>query len=289
MALAMSSGRSGSTSGPASPTTSGSDPRFAATTGTPSDIASSTGRPNPSSNEGRTSRRAPSVERLALRGLDVADIAHGAFERRALDPFEPRSRLVGRLAREHEFGRRRCRCAVVVRLAMPHQPLVRVEQPADVLARLERAEEQHVAVFRRGRARRPVGGAGRAHGNAIARARRARAPLRRRRTPTTRRPRPPGSRDRARAPGSRGGSRRACARDATENSGRESSPPGPRSATAAAADARNASRRTAAARAVPTGGHPRRCHARFSRRTGMRRSTTRAPASSAAGVEPVLP
>ena len=35
---------------------------------------------------------------------------------------------------------------------------------------------------------------------------------------------------------------------------------------------------------ISDGGHPRRCHARFRRLTGMRRSTAFAPASSAAGV-----
>ncbi len=37
-----------------------------------------------------------------------------------------------------------------------HQTLIGVQQAADVLARFERAEEQHVSVFRRGRPRRPV-------------------------------------------------------------------------------------------------------------------------------------
>ena len=50
----------GSTSTPASPTTSGRDDTLDASTGTPQAIASSTGSPNPSYNEGYTRhRRAP--------------------------------------------------------------------------------------------------------------------------------------------------------------------------------------------------------------------------------------
>ena len=53
-------------------------------------------------------------------------------------------------------------------------------------------------------------------------------------------------------------------------------------APAAAAGAASAPRRSARRSAVSTGGQPSRCHARFSSRTGTRRSTAAAPASSAA-------
>jgi hypothetical protein len=47
-------GRRDRSSSPASPTTSGSAPRFETTTGTPADIAFERGYPNPSSNDGST-------------------------------------------------------------------------------------------------------------------------------------------------------------------------------------------------------------------------------------------
>ena len=88
-------------------------------------------------------------------------------ERRARDPLEP-----GPRCRRSPCRRGRAR-RTAPRVPRREQPLVRVEQGADVLARLERAEEQHVAVAGGGVARRPGGRAGRADGDAIGAARRA--------------------------------------------------------------------------------------------------------------------
>ena len=127
------------TSAPAPPCTSGSAPRSAATTGTPAVIASSTGMPKPSSNDGCTRQLAPCVQRAPVAPDRRSRCAvTSASSGGRCDPFEPGPRRVGRLAGEHELG--------ADRAAAREQPLVRVEQPADVLARLERAEEQHVAV-----------------------------------------------------------------------------------------------------------------------------------------------
>ena len=140
--------------GPASPSTSGSEPRLAATTGTPSVIASSTGMPKPSSNDGCTSSRAPSYSAWRSVRVDVADVADAPAQRR---PRRSGRATAARpsvaLPASTSSGTTRS----LRRDAM--QPLVRVEQAADVLARLQRAEEQHVAVVRRGRARGVQSGA----------------------------------------------------------------------------------------------------------------------------------
>src|SRR5262245_35755641 len=78
---------------------------------------------------------------------------HAAFQRRAIDALEPVLRGCGRPSSEHELGDVP---------AFLDQQLIRVQQPTDVLPRLERAEEQDVAAVRRGgAARRPRRGSGR--------------------------------------------------------------------------------------------------------------------------------
>ena len=223
IARAMSSGSSGSTSTPAPPSTSGSEPRLAATTGTPSVIASSTGKPKPSSNDGCTSSRAPSYSARRCVRVDVADVADVALQRRPVRCDRARARASAVARPASEPSSRHASPVVPVRAATRQQPLVGVEQAADVLPRLERAEEQHIAVFRRGRPR------------ASSRARRAdRRHIRSRGTPSSRSTSPRGVLRRhddrvgavrvrrAPAPDSRGESRRGCARDASGSSGRES-------------------------------------------------------------------
>ena len=89
--------------------------------------------------------------------------------------------------------------------------------------------------------------------------------------------------DARKSPDSRDGFPRGSAPDARESSDRESSRPARRLAPASGADGASASRRTAPGQRF--GRRPsERCHAKFSRRTGMRRSTGAAPASSG-GIE----
>ena len=91
------------------------------------------------------------VERLAIGGLDVADVTDVSGERRAGDPLEPGPASSVALPASSELG------DSVRRASASDQPLVRVEQAADVLSRFERAEEQDVAAGRRRReARRGV-------------------------------------------------------------------------------------------------------------------------------------
>ncbi len=98
------------------------------------------------------------IQRAPVRGIDVADVRHQAIERRTLNPVEPRPRRVGRQAGEHEPGK----------IAPSRgQPLVGIQQSADVLARFESAEEQHVAVRGRPLARRPGRRSGRTDRHAI--------------------------------------------------------------------------------------------------------------------------
>ena len=95
-----------------------------------------------------TSSRAPSYSARRSAGVDVADVADAAARAAA-----------GRSGRATAWPRRspcrRARAAGTASGRCPaatlREPLVRVEQPADVLARLERAEEQHVPVCRRAR------------------------------------------------------------------------------------------------------------------------------------------
>ena len=97
---------------------------------------------------------------MAGRRFDVADVADRAFERCARDPLEPGTRVVGGASREDEFRNGAgtpyagfvAQCAgsvghrfsgadagfVARRCSGADQPLVRVQQAADVLARLER-------------------------------------------------------------------------------------------------------------------------------------------------------
>ena len=122
---------------PRSPTTSGSAPRFAAITGTPSVMASRTGIPNPSSNDGRTRASAPSYSAWRPQ-IDIADVTHQPGERRVRDP----------LAAIDPIARWPCRPArAAATLAPIGEPFVGIEQCADVLARLQSAEKQHVTIW----------------------------------------------------------------------------------------------------------------------------------------------
>jgi hypothetical protein len=94
-------------------------------------------------------------------------VTHAAFERRPVETLEPRFRLVRRASGKHEFGERIIVVSGFSR-ARKHS-LVRVQQSHDIFSRLERAEEQHVAVFRCGCSRRPAGRAGRTDRQALAR------------------------------------------------------------------------------------------------------------------------
>ncbi len=213
----MSAGSSGSTSSPASPSTSGSD---AAVGG--DDRHAERHRFEHRHAEAFVERRLHEqarafVERAPLAGVDVADVAHVPAQRRpARSARATAARSVGRAPGQHELGhgRRERRVRMPAR-AGRDQSLVRVEQPADILARLERAEEQHVAVFRRRRPRRPVGRARRADRDPLARDAEQPLDFAGRERPTARGSRRRDARARARAPGSRGGSRRASAPDAS--------------------------------------------------------------------------
>ena len=139
IAAASSSGSSAETTSAGAAATSGSAPRSVATTGTPSGH-----RFEHRDAESFLERRLHEadrafVQRAPARGIDVADVPARSRSSggRGIRSSHGRA-AVGRLAGEHEPGQIAARRA--------RQPLVRVEQSADVLARLERAEEQHVAV-----------------------------------------------------------------------------------------------------------------------------------------------
>ena len=176
-------------------------------TGTPHAIASSTGKPNPSSNDGSTSITRLRVETIFRGAVDVAGDRHvparGACSVRA----SQRADAGVRCARQHQRRRVGRSCDAGAR---------RPRAAADVLARLERADEQDVPPRTRSSLRRRdlvcprrrarAGRRGRASAVKLQLAR----ALRRRRscddtmTASARarvRPRP--------APGSRGGSRRS--------------------------------------------------------------------------------
>ena len=145
--------------------TSGSAPRLAATTGTPSrhrfehrDAEAFLERRLHEADRAFDTAPAGSRDRrsrCASRGRSSGGAAIRSSQGRAASVAWPASTSSGTIAPSRR------------------QPLVRVEQAADVLARLERAEEQHVA--RRGRplARRPVRRAGRADRDPIGAARRS--------------------------------------------------------------------------------------------------------------------
>ena len=137
---------------PRRPTTSGSAPRFEAITGTPADIASSAGSPKPSSSDGSTRTRAPAYSargRRAARSPEL-DVPGQRRLARCAASQARRPAWRGRPATSGGTARRRC-----------EQQRIGVEQRADVLARLECADEQDVAVARdvRRAAQRLPGGA----------------------------------------------------------------------------------------------------------------------------------
>ena len=168
MPAAISSGRSGLTSTPASPSTSGSDPRLAATTGTPAVIASSTGMPKPSSNDGMHQQPCAVVERPAVRRVRRSRCAERdpSSGGRAMRSSHGAASSVALPARTSSRGRAR---------PTGKQLFVGIQQAADVFPRFERAEKQHVAVARRRRARRPAGRARRADRDPIRAGRQAAA------------------------------------------------------------------------------------------------------------------
>ena len=98
------------------------------------------------------------IERLSFSRRDVAQVRHEAFQWSAVNSFEPRSRLLGGLAGQYQ--------ARQVRTATgEHRP--GIQQGADVLARFEGAKEEHVAVFRLDRPRRPCGATRRTDTDAV--------------------------------------------------------------------------------------------------------------------------
>ena len=101
--------------------------------------------PKPSSKDGIDQQTGAGIQRLAIRRLDVPDVTHASGQRGTGQTFEPGAGVLGRLSGEHEL---RNRAPFASRFAICDQPLVRVEQAADVLPWLERAEEQDVAVRR---------------------------------------------------------------------------------------------------------------------------------------------
>src|SRR5207247_9306790 len=105
----------------------------------------------------------------------VADRAHPPLGLRPRETLEPWARFVRRFPREDEF--RDARLAASRPTGPLHgesfrraeQPLVRIQQPADVLSRLQRPKKQDVAVLRRGCAWRPDWRARGAHDDSLAR------------------------------------------------------------------------------------------------------------------------
>ena len=148
------------TAGPASPTTSGSAPRLAAMTGTPTVIASSAGMPKPSMCDGITSTSARRYESTAGRPRRSRARRRGR-----------RAALPARRCRPRRLGRAAGRPAPAGRGTPPRATSRRVgiEQHAEVLARLERAEKQDVPPRLGSSSRRGQSGAPGADGDAIAR------------------------------------------------------------------------------------------------------------------------
>ncbi len=198
-------------------------------------MASSTGMPKPSVCDGMTKTSAPAVQRLARRVIHVAGEFDAPGQRRAAGARDQIGGRGGVPSREDQ--RRRVRPDA-------EQPFVGVKQHAEILARLERAEEQQAAAGRFALAPRPGGGPGRAHRDAFRRNAESRP---------YRRGRGPGVRDDVmRASGVDAGQRRVVAAnlrassvpDGRESPGRGWSRPAPRVDWGSSADETHGRRRT---------------------------------------------